>query len=146
MIVEAGLPRPRDHRQDEEIRQHLKLRFGLELPASSVGHLANSFLDGLAAIHQAAAPLLRQRLQQDGGYALHVDGTCEAERGRALHRRRGSPRGWTLETAQMSSAGHRGDSQSAPALRGEIQPSLGGDAGPEQEHRPGPARSDSRGA
>lgn len=102
VMVEVGLSRLRDHRQDEEIQKDLKLRFGLDLPASSVGHLANSFLDGLAAIHQAAAPLLRQRLQQDGGYALHVDGTCEAGTD-VLFTAVAEPRGWTLETAQMSS-------------------------------------------
>ena len=57
LIVEVGLARQRDHRQDEEIRGDLMQRWGLSLPLSAIGLLAHSFLDGLAAVHQAHAKL-----------------------------------------------------------------------------------------
>jgi len=78
VMVEVGVARFRDHRQDGEIQNDLHGRWGLRLPVSSIGALAHSFLDGLAAAHQAQAAALRRRLAEEGGYALHVDGTCEA--------------------------------------------------------------------
>lgn len=101
LMVEVGLARFRDQRQDAEIQRDLKGRWGLSLPASSIALLAHSFLDGLAAVHQAHAPVLRRRLAQDGGYVLHVDGTCEPETD-VLFTGIAEPRGWTLETAKMT--------------------------------------------
>lgn len=100
LIVEVGLARQRDHRQDEEIRCHLLERWGLSLPLSAIGLLAHSFLDGLAAVHQAHAPALARRLADEGGYCMHVDGTCEAGT-EVLFAAIAEPRGWTLEAAKM---------------------------------------------
>jgi hypothetical protein len=102
LIVEVGLARFRDLRQDAEIESHVRRRWGLSLPASRVGMLAHSFLDGLAAVHQAHRAVLRQRLAQDGGYSMHVDGTCEAGTD-VLFTALAEPRGWTLEVAKMTS-------------------------------------------
>lgn len=101
LIVEIGLSRFRDHRQDREIQHDVRERWNLALPASSIGLLAHAFLDGLAAVHQAHAPQLRQRMAADGGYALHLDGTCEVGTDVAFATL-ASPRGWTLKTAKMS--------------------------------------------
>jgi hypothetical protein len=78
LIVAVGLARFCRHQQNEEIREQLRSRFGLDLPLSTISHLAHTFLDCLAAVHDAKAQALRARLDADGGYALHVDGTCEA--------------------------------------------------------------------
>lgn len=102
VMVEVGLARFRDHRQDAEIQTQLRERWGLPLPASSIGLLADSFLDGVAAVHQAHAPLLRGQLARDGGYALHVDGTCEADTD-VLFTALAEPLGWVLEAAKMTS-------------------------------------------
>ncbi len=102
LMVEVGLARFRSHRQDREIQSDLQTRWGLSLPASSIGLLADSFLDGLAAVHQAGAPALRRRLDDDGGYVMHVDGTCEAETD-VLFTALAEPRGWLLEAAKMTS-------------------------------------------
>lgn len=101
LIVEVGLARFRDQRQDTEIQRDLKCRWGLTLPASSIGLLVDSFLDGLAAVHQSQAPVLRQRLAEDGGHVLHVDGTCEPETD-VLFTAVAQPHGWTLEVAKMT--------------------------------------------
>lgn len=100
LIVEVGLARLRDYRQDEEIRSHLVQRWGLSLPLSAIGLLAHSFLDGLAAVHQAHAPALARRLAEEGGYCMHVDGTCEAGT-EVLFAALAEPRGWTLDAAKM---------------------------------------------
>jgi hypothetical protein len=102
LMVEVGLARFRDHRQDGEIQSDLQTRWGLSLPASSIGLLADSFLDGLAAVHQGGVPALRRQLDQDGGYAMHVDGTCEAETD-VLFTALAEPRGWMLEAVRMTS-------------------------------------------
>ena len=101
LIVKAGLARFRDHRQDAEITSDIARRWGLLLPHSSIGLLAHSFLDGLAAAHEAHAPALHAQLAEDGGYAMHVDGTCEAETD-VLFTAMAEPRGWTLESAKIT--------------------------------------------
>ena len=101
LIVEVGLARLRDHRQDAEIQRDLQQRWGWSPPASSIGLLAHAFLDGLAAIPRAHLPALRERLTKDGGYAMHVDGTCEAGT-EVIFAAFAGPRGWTLDAAKMT--------------------------------------------
>ncbi len=101
LMVEVGLARLRDQRQDAEIQSILQQRWGLSLPASSIGSLVHSFLDGLAAVHQVHAPTLRQCLAEDGGYAMHVDGTCEPNT-HVLFTAMAEPHGWTLEVGKMA--------------------------------------------
>jgi hypothetical protein len=102
LMVEIGLARFRDHQQDAEIQARLRERWGLMLPASSIGLVAHSFLDGVAAVHQANALLLRAWLAREGGYALHVDGTCEADTD-VLFTALAEPLGWVLDAAKMTS-------------------------------------------
>jgi hypothetical protein len=101
LMVEVGLARIRDQRQDVEIQNLLQQRWGLSLPASSIALLVHSFLDGLAAVHQAYAPTLHQWLAENGGYAMHVDGTCEPATD-ILFTALAEPYGWTLEAAKMA--------------------------------------------
>jgi hypothetical protein len=79
VIVEVGLTRYRNHRQNDEIRQEIKDRFGLTPPPSpTIGTLANAFLDYLAAVHYRSNQTLSGIINARSGYALHLDGTCEA--------------------------------------------------------------------
>jgi hypothetical protein len=102
VIVEVGLARFRDRRQDEEIQRLLEERWRLTVPADTIGQLADSCLDGLAAVHQAHVSTLRQKLSEEGGYIMHVDGTCEADTD-VLFTAIAEPHGWMLETAKMTS-------------------------------------------
>jgi hypothetical protein len=101
LIVEVGLASFLRHRQNREIQQELDARWGLRLSCSTISELAQSFLDYLAATHQAHIPELRERLQKDGGYALHVDGTCEAGTEIVFNAVAGN-RGWTLAGCKMA--------------------------------------------
>ena len=101
LIVQVGLARFRQHRQNREIQQELHGRWELWLPTSTINELAHTFLDCLAATHQAHAPQLRKQLENDGGYALHVDGTCEPGTDTVFNAVAGN-RGWTLAGAKMS--------------------------------------------
>lgn len=102
LMVEVGLARLRDLRQDSEIQDQLQQRWGITLPSSAIGLLTDSFLDGLAAAHQAHLPALRHQLEQDGGFALHLDGTCEPGTD-VLFAALAAPRSWTLAVAKLSS-------------------------------------------
>ena len=101
LIVEVGLARFLRHRQNREIKQELDGRWGLRLSCSTISELAQSFLDYLAATHQAHVPELRERLWKEGGYALHVDGTCEAGSEIVFNAVAGD-RGWTLAGCKMA--------------------------------------------
>jgi len=78
LIVEAGLARFLRQRQNDEIRQDLKKRFRISVPCTTISHLANTFLDCFAAVHYANADRIKALINADGGYTLHLDGTCEA--------------------------------------------------------------------
>lgn len=106
LMVEVGLARLCDLRQDAEICQQLQRRWGLSLPLSAIGLLVDSFLDGLAAVHRAHAPVLRRQLERDGGYALHLDGTCEPETD-VVFAALAAPRQWTLQVGKMTTENAR---------------------------------------
>jgi len=101
LMVEVGLARFLRHRQNQEIQKELDGGWGLRLSCSTISELAQSFLDYLAAAHQAHVPELQERLRQDGGYALHVDGTCEAGTDILFNAVAGN-RGWTLTGCKMA--------------------------------------------
>lgn len=101
LIVEIGSARFLRHRQNLEIQKELDEHWGLQLPCSTISELAQSFLDYLAASHQAHIPELRAHLQQAGGYALHVDGTCEAGTEIIFNAVAGNC-GWTLAGCKMT--------------------------------------------
>ena len=91
-----------------EIQRFVQERWELSLPASSVGLIVHSFLDGVSALHQAHGPMLRQWLEAQGG--LHVDGTCEPDTD-VLFMAHAQPQGWTLEVGKMGVGKHSDISQ-----------------------------------
>jgi hypothetical protein len=101
LIVQIGLARFQQHRQNDEIQEEIGVRAELTLPSSTITELAHTFLDCLAATHQAQAPQLRKWLDEDGGYVIHVDGTCEPGTDTVFNVVAGN-RGWTLAGAKMS--------------------------------------------
>jgi hypothetical protein len=101
IIVKVGLSRFLRYRQNREIQQELDEGWGLALSCSTISELAQSFLDYLSATHQAHIPELREFLHKDGGYALHVDGTCEAGTEIIFNAVAGN-RGWTLAGCKMA--------------------------------------------
>ena len=78
IIIEVGLERFQDHRQDQEIQKNIQERYALCLSPSSINELAHSFLDYFAAVHYAKADAIHQRICKQGGCVAHFDGTCEA--------------------------------------------------------------------
>ena len=78
IIVAVGLARFRDGRRAEQIQQELAKDYRLHVPYQTILHLADRFLDGFTAVHNAASPVLREWMHRtSGGYIIHLDGTCE---------------------------------------------------------------------
>lgn len=84
VMVFVGLERFLKHRQREEIRTALKQKYGVVLSEGGVSNLATRFIEYLARLHRKRAPRLKEALEQDGGWPLHVDATGEAGRGTVL--------------------------------------------------------------
>ena len=101
LIAAVGVARFRSTGRMQKSKKALGAREELLLPSSTINELAHAFLDYLAATHQARAPQLRKRFEEDGGYVLHVDGTCEPGTDTVFNVVAGN-RGWTLAGAKMS--------------------------------------------
>ena len=66
----------RRHRRAQEVVEELAER-NVHLSASEVGYLGRKFVVYLALAHRQCAPRLKKAMRQQGGYILHLDGTCE---------------------------------------------------------------------
>ena len=64
------------HRTAQEIAAELRARH-VRLSLSEVGYLARKFVVYLALAHRQSAPDLQAAMRAQGGYILHLDGTCE---------------------------------------------------------------------
>jgi hypothetical protein len=64
------------HRRTEEIVEALRARH-VRISRSEVGYLARKFVVYLALAHRQSAADLQAALRAQGGYILHLDGTCE---------------------------------------------------------------------
>jgi hypothetical protein len=64
------------HRRAPEIVEELRTR-NVHLSASAVAHLGKRFVVYLARAHRQSAPRLQDAMRDQGGYILHLDGTCE---------------------------------------------------------------------
>ena len=102
LIVEVGLARFRQHRQNGEIQQEISSPLGAPLafrPRSTNWPIP--FWTAWPPRITRKLPELRKRLEEDGGYVLHVDGTCEPGTDTVFNAVAGN-RGWTLAGAKMS--------------------------------------------
>lgn len=64
------------HRRAVEVMEELRGRH-IQLSPSEVGYLAKKFVVYLALAHRQSAPGLKDAMHTQGGYVLHLDGTCE---------------------------------------------------------------------
>jgi hypothetical protein len=79
VIVEVGKLRFRENRQVAEIQWSLFERHGIEISISEIEALINNFIFYLTAVHQESNELIRQYIEKQGGYILHLDATCEGD-------------------------------------------------------------------
>ena len=76
VLIFVGQALFRYHRRAEEVIADLRARH-VRLSLSEVGYLAKKFVVYLALAHRQCAPSLKQAMHTQGGYILHLDGTCE---------------------------------------------------------------------
>lgn len=84
VLAHVGLQRFIHHRQREEIREALAMRWGVEISTGEVSVLTARFCVYLKALHLAHAGSLRKALASDGGWPMLIDATCEDGRGTLL--------------------------------------------------------------
>jgi len=84
--VEAyvGLERFTNNRQREEIRSALLEQHAVAISSSEISVLARRFLAHLEALHRYRANRIRDAINEDGGYTMHIDATTEGGRGTLL--------------------------------------------------------------
>ena len=84
VMVFVGLKRFLHHCQREEICSALFDQYGVKISTGEVSALSVRFVQYLARLHRVRAPKIREALEADGGWPMHVDATGEAGRGTLL--------------------------------------------------------------
>ncbi len=100
VIVEVGLQRYLERRQRKEIQQELRDRHQILLSTGTISALADRFVYCLGRLHRERAPVLRTFLENQGGYALHIDSTNETGRGGLFVGMEGA-RNWILGAGRI---------------------------------------------
>ena len=77
LIAFCGLEFYLNGRQVKEIKEHIKQKSGVAIPASTVQVLAYKFLKYLGRLHHSSIAAIRHQMSLAGGYILHLDSTCE---------------------------------------------------------------------
>ena len=76
VVIFAGKALFCQQRRTQEIVEQLRSR-NVRISAREVGYLAKKFVIYLALAHRQSAPRLKEVMRDQGGYILHLDGTCE---------------------------------------------------------------------
>lgn len=79
VLVEIGKLRFNENRQVAEIQLILLEKHAIKISTSEVEVLINNFLFYLTAVHQQNNALIKQYIEKQGGYILHLDATCEGD-------------------------------------------------------------------
>jgi hypothetical protein len=66
------------HRSNSEIQQQLAEK-NITISLRQIAYLGKKFITYLALCHQSSGAELKQYLLSNGGYILHLDGTCEGD-------------------------------------------------------------------
>ncbi len=79
IIVQIGQELFLQCRNDTDIQQALLRENNVSISLSEINTLGKKFIVYLALAHQECKDELKHYMQQQGGYILHLDGTCEGE-------------------------------------------------------------------
>lgn len=77
----VGRQRYLKHRQRQEIQSDLCRQYSIDLSTGEISNLERSFTIYLRTLHETKAGPLKAVIDLGGGYALHIDATCETGRG-----------------------------------------------------------------
>jgi len=78
VIVYVGEALFLHHKSDSEI-QRLLQENNNPISLREIAHLGKKFIIYLTRCHQEAGEQIKQHMQSNGGYILHLDGTCEGD-------------------------------------------------------------------
>jgi hypothetical protein len=78
VIVYVGEALFLHHKSDSEI-QRLLQENNITISLREIAHLGKKFIVYLTRCHQEAGDQIKQHMQSNGGYVLHLDGTCEGD-------------------------------------------------------------------
>lgn len=62
-----------------EVWERLKTFYNIDISCSELSYLGKKFIAYLAIVHEESQDLIKEQLLKQGGYILHLDGTCEGE-------------------------------------------------------------------
>ncbi len=79
LMVNVGLWRFQKCRQIREIEEELIDEYGLHIPRSQISALAERFLLYVRCVHEQSVDLLRQEMENQGGWVLHIDSSAEGK-------------------------------------------------------------------
>jgi hypothetical protein len=79
VIVETGKLRFKENRQVAEIQLILLERHSISISTSKIELLIKDFIFYVAAVHQNNNDIIKNYINAQGGYILHLDATCEGD-------------------------------------------------------------------
>ena len=79
VVVEAGKLRFMENRQVAEIQLLLLERHSISISTSKIELLIKDFIFYVAAVHQKNNNIIKNYINDQGGYILHLDATCEGD-------------------------------------------------------------------
>jgi hypothetical protein len=79
VLVEVGKLRFNENRQVAEIQFTLLQKHAIKISTSEVEVMINNFIFYLTAVHQQNIDLIKQYIEEQGGYILHLDATCQGD-------------------------------------------------------------------
>jgi hypothetical protein len=79
VLVEVGKLRFNENRQVAEIQLILLQKHAIKISTSEVEVMINNFIFYLTAVHQQNNDLIKQYIEKQGGYILHLDATCQGD-------------------------------------------------------------------
>ena len=80
LLAQIGRLRFDEHRQVSDIRRHFS-KSGISIPDTTAQRLCKRFLKYFTVVHLESTPQIKEKIEQNGGYVLQIDGTQNHGRG-----------------------------------------------------------------
>lgn len=80
LLSQIGRLRFDEHRQVSDIRRHFS-KSGISIPDTTAQRLCKRFLKYFIVVHLESTPQIKEKIEQNGGYVLQIDGTQNHGRG-----------------------------------------------------------------
>jgi hypothetical protein len=80
LLAQIGRLRFDEHRQVSDIRRHFS-KSGISIPDTTAQRLCKRFLKYFTAVHLECPSQIKEKIEQNGGYVLQIDGTQNHGRG-----------------------------------------------------------------